>query len=82
MIMLFSQSMEILFVLRLHVPVNNFSVMSGQSHRFLGITCTFGGVECLAQGHNMAEIDFESPTFHSTTEPPAPLKYGNMVYLF
>ena len=25
-----------LVVLRLNVPVNNFSVMSGQSHRFLG----------------------------------------------
>ena len=24
------------FVLRLNVPVNNFSVMSGRSHRFLG----------------------------------------------
>ena len=30
-----------LFVLRLNVPVNNFSVMSGWSHRFLGITSTF-----------------------------------------
>ena len=26
---------------RLNVPVNNFSVMSGQSHHFLGITSTF-----------------------------------------
>ena len=26
------------------VPVNNFSVMSGRSHRFLGITSTFRGV--------------------------------------
>ena len=25
-----------LIVLRLNVPVNNFSVMSGRSHRFLG----------------------------------------------
>ena len=32
-----------LFVLRLNVvPVNNFSVMSGRRHRFLGITSTFG----------------------------------------
>ena len=30
------------FGLRLYVPVNNFSVMSGRSHRFLGITSTFG----------------------------------------
>ena len=27
---------EDLVVLRLNVPVNNFSVMSGRSHRFLG----------------------------------------------
>ena len=26
----------------LNVPVNNFSVMLGRSHRFLGITSTFG----------------------------------------
>ena len=26
----------LLVVLRLNVPVNNFSVMSGRSHRFLG----------------------------------------------
>ena len=32
------------FVKRLNVPVNNFSVISGQSHRFLGITSTFRGV--------------------------------------
>ena len=30
-----------LFGLRLYVPVNNFSVMSGRNHRFLGITSTF-----------------------------------------
>ena len=33
-----------LFVLMLNAPVNNVSVMSGQSHRFLGITTTFRGV--------------------------------------
>ena len=31
-----------LFVLRLNVPVNNFSVMSGRSQRFLGLTSTVG----------------------------------------
>ena len=30
------------FVLRLNVPVNNFSVMSGQSQHFLGLTSTVG----------------------------------------
>ena len=31
------------FGLMLNVQVNNFSVMLGQSHHFLGITSTFGG---------------------------------------
>ena len=31
-----------LYVLRFNVPVNNFSIMSGWSHRSLGITSTFG----------------------------------------
>ena len=34
----------VLVFLRLNVPVNNFSFMSGRSHRFLGITSTFLGV--------------------------------------
>ena len=43
----------------LNVRVNNFSVMLGRSHPFLGITSTFflggggeGGKLCLAQGRN------------------------------
>ena len=67
-----------LFVLRLNVPVNNFSVMSGRSHRFLGswvINQYFRGVKCLAQGHHTAAVGIEPPTSrsgvrHSTTEPP------------
>ena len=31
-----------LFVLRFNVPVNIFSVMSGRSQRFLGLTSTVG----------------------------------------
>ena len=31
-----AEKMGLLVVLRLNVPVNNFSVMSGRSHRFLG----------------------------------------------
>ena len=31
-----------LFVLRLNVPVNNFSVMSGRSQLFLGLSSTVG----------------------------------------
>ena len=33
-----------LVLLRLNVPVNNCSVMSGRGHRFLGITSTFRGI--------------------------------------
>ena len=40
--------------LMLNVPVNNYSVMLGWNHRFLGITSTFGGKICFAQGHNTA----------------------------
>ena len=34
-------------MLRFNVPVNNFSVMSGLSHCFLGITSTFWEVNIL-----------------------------------
>ena len=42
------------FRLRLYVPVNNFSVMSGRSHRFLGITSTFW--EVLTRMNNLITI--------------------------
>ena len=65
----------VLFVLRLYVPVNNFSVMSGRSHRSWVFNQYFRGVKGLAQGHNTAAVGFEPPTSrsgvrHSTTEPP------------
>ena len=62
-----------LFVLKLNVPVSNFSVMSGRSHRFLGNNQYVWGVKCLAQGHNTAAVGFESPTSRSGvrhSEPP------------
>ena len=37
-------SCRCVFVLMLNVPVNNFSVMLGQSHHFLCLTSTFRGV--------------------------------------
>ena len=37
-----SGSEDFFFSFLLNVPVNNFSVMSGRNHRFLGITSTFG----------------------------------------
>ena len=36
-----------LVLLKFNVPVNNFSVISGRSHRFLGITSTFWEVNVL-----------------------------------
>ena len=64
-----------LLVLRRKVPVNNFSVMSGRSHRSWVINQYFRGVKCLAQGHNTAAVGIEPPTSrsgvrHSTTGPP------------
>ena len=55
----------------LNVPVNDFSVMLGRSHRFLG---TLGSLKCLAQGHYTAVVGFEpwtsrSGVRRSTTEP-------------
>ena len=38
-------SFVFLIVFMLNVSVNNFPVMSGRSHRFLGITSTFRGVK-------------------------------------
>ena len=69
----------VLVLLRLNVPEYNFSVMSGRSHRFLGITCTFWGVNVsFAQGLNTAEVGIEPPTSCSgtrgfTTGPPRSL---------
>ena len=63
-----------LFTLILYVPVNNFSVMSGQVS--LGLTSTTQGLMCLAQGHNpVTSVRFEPATpqsqvKHSTTELP------------
>ena len=54
-----------LFGLRLYIPVNNFSVMSGRSHRFLGITSTFweGNVPCSRIQHGDPSED-HAPTSH------------------
>ena len=45
-------------------PVNNFSVMSGQSHRFLNFNQNSGELLRLAQGHN-APVGVEHRTFRS-----------------
>ena len=68
-----------LFVLRFNVPVNNFSVMLGRSHRYLGIKQYSGELMCFAQGHNtviLVGIEPMTSRFEvrrSTTRPPRPL---------
>ena len=66
------------FGLMLNIPFNNFSVMLGQSHRFLGITSTFGGKYVLLKdttqrpewGLNYQPLDPESEVL--TIRPPGP----------
>ena len=66
-----------LFWLRLYGRVNNFSVMSGQSHRFLGITSTFWdvNVSCSRIQHGdpsedpTPDLSLQSP-MQTTTRPP------------
>ena len=71
-----------LVCLMLNVPVNNFSVMLGRSHRFLGITSTFGGKYVLLKdttrrpewGSNPRSLNPESEVL--TTRPPRPPANG------
>ena len=59
-------------VLMLNVPVNNFSVTLGRSHRFLGITSTFGeeNVSCSRIQHGdlsedrTPDLSLRSPTLY------------------
>ena len=67
-----THSFVFLFGLRLYVPVNNFSVMSGRSHRFLGITSTFWevNVSCSRIQHGdpsedrTPDLSLRSPTLY------------------
>ena len=67
-----------LFVLRLNVPVNNFSVMSGRSHRFLGNLPVLSGskVSCSRTQHGSGkfgtpDLSLLSPTlYHWATALP------------
>ena len=66
-------------LLRFNVSVNNFSVMSGRSHRFLGLNQYSRELMCLAQGHNtvtLVGIEPRTSRFgvrRSTTRPPRSL---------
>ena len=69
---LYQLQMIVLFGLRFYVPVNNFSVMSGRSHRFLGITSTFWevNVSCSTIQHGdlsedrTPDLSLRSPTLY------------------
>ena len=72
-------SFLVLFGLKLYVPVNNFSVKSGRSHRFIGITSTFWdvNVSCLRIQHGYLsedrtpDLSLQSPTlYYQATAPP------------
>ena len=59
-------------MLRLNVPVNNFSVMSGRSHRFLGNQPVLSGskVSCSRTQHGggrsrTPDLSLRSPTRHA-----------------
>ena len=79
-----------LFVLRFNVPVNNFSVMSGRSHRLLGFNQYCRELMCLFQGHNtvtLVWIEHMTSRFgvrRSNTGPPRSLvcyeKINNVVF--
>ena len=66
------------FDLMLNIPVNNFSVVLGRSHRFLGITSILGGKYVLLKdrtqrpewGLNPRPLDPQSKVL--TTRPPGP----------
>ena len=51
------------FILRFNVPVNNFAVMLGRSHRFLGFNKYSRELMCLAQGHNSMTLVGIEPRF-------------------
>ena len=71
-----------LFVLRLNVPVNNFSHV-GTEPPLSAYYQYFRVVKCLTQVHNTAEVGFEPPTSRSgvrrsTTEQPRSPHKGNV----
>ena len=69
-----------LFVLRFNVPVNNFSVMLGQNHCFLGINQYPGVLVCLAQGHNMVrQVGSESDALPLCHHAPQLLKPSSVI---
>ena len=72
-------------MLRIYVTVNNFLVMSGRSHRFLGINSTFWKVNVSCSRIQHGDLsENRTPTSRSgvrrsTTRPPhLPLQFDSM----
>ena len=71
-------------VLRFNVPVNNFSVMLGRNHRFLGINQYFRELMCLAQEDNrvtLVGIEPRTSRFGVQRSTTRPLYSNNRVSL-
>ena len=76
------------FVLSLNVTVNNFSVMSGRSQIFLGLTSTVGNyVSCSrtqhgdAYGDRTQDLSIRSPTlYHYATTLPIYFSLENIAF--
>ena len=70
-----------LFVLGLNIQVNNFSVMSGRSHYFLGITSTFWSkVSCSRTQHGGSR--FRTPNLSLRGLSHRALCYYEMKYMY
>ena len=66
----FNVGLIFLFVLRLNIAVNNFSLMSGLSHSFLGINKYCGELMCqhsAASGNQTQDLSIQSPMLHHRT---------------
>ena len=59
----------VLVCLRLYVPVNNFSVMSGRSHHFLGITSTFWEINVSCSSIQHGDPSEDRTPDHSLRSP-------------
>ena len=64
-----------LFGLRLYVPDNIFSVISGRSHRLLGITSTFWEVNVSCSRIQHGDLSEDRTTDLSLRSPANPLGY-------
>ena len=51
-----------LLVLRFNIQVNNFLVLLGWNHRFLGINQYYEQLMCLAQGHKPGTLSHRGPS--------------------